>query len=78
MGVLFPIEFKGNLTVSTVYNLGETGDIYWGLSVQHFNAATPNKLNKDQRVKFLFLPKCFNLADQSLLWYKQHYDILSD
>ena len=29
---LFPIEFKDNLTVSTVRNTGETGDIYNPLS----------------------------------------------
>ena len=27
LGDLFPIEFKSNLTVSTVLNTGETGDI---------------------------------------------------
>ena len=27
LGDLFPIEFKSNLTVSKVWNTGETGDI---------------------------------------------------
>ena len=30
LGVLFPIEFKDNLTVFTIWNAGETGDINVG------------------------------------------------
>ena len=42
--ICFPIEFKSNLTVSTVWNTGETEDIYnkiwwfWHISIRPFKA----------------------------------------